>query len=238
MAPPRLTNRSAPGVPPGTTCRHVTWPECSTKTSVMGYFAGHNMFNVQCSARPSSTRSWIPQRWGTCGHVLQSHKFNQDIARGTPPRSRTCACSTPSLQPGMQLDTSKVTDMRMFRAACSTRIGTGTSDTESMLKASSQDITGWTTRRTTWDVHRRHRVARPSPARRRNRNLRGPISEWVHKPCLVNERVLSGWCVPCGGGGIRPAGDDPSSGDTMCAFPDTAALKAAVARVPLGGAER
>ena len=56
----------------------------------------------------------------------------------------------------------------------------------------------------------------------------GPISEWVHKPCLVNERVLSGWCVPCGGGGIRPAGDDPSSGDTMCAFPDTAALKAAV----------
>ena len=56
----------------------------------------------------------------------------------------------------------------------------------------------------------------------------GPISEWVHKPCLVNERVLSGWCVPCGGGGIRPAGDDPSSGDTICAFPDTAALKDAV----------
>ena len=40
--------------------------------------------------------------------------------------------------------------------------------------------------------------------------------------------MLSGWCVPCGGGGIRPAGDDPSSGDTMCAFPDKAALKAAV----------
>ena len=40
--------------------------------------------------------------------------------------------------------------------------------------------------------------------------------------------MQSGWCVPCGGGGIRPAGDDPSSGDTMCAFPDKAALKAAV----------
>ena len=59
-------------------------------------------------------------------------------------------------------------------------------------------------------------------------SVRGPSNVWVHKPCLVNERAQSGWCVPCGGGGIRPAGDDPSLGDTMCAFPDTAALKAAV----------
>ena len=103
-----------------------------------------------------------------------------------------------------------------------------------------QDITGWTTTSLTTSTGMftgatawLDRVQRGDGT-----GTAGPISEWVHKPCLVNERVLSGWCVPCGGGGIRPAGDDPSSGDTMCAFPDTAALKAAVERVPLGGAER
>ena len=25
------------------------------------------------------------------------------------------------------------------------------------------------------------------------------LSQWVHMPCLVDERAQSGWCVPCGG---------------------------------------
>jgi len=57
-------------------------------------------------------------------------------------------------------------------------------------------------------------------------------------PCLKNERVENGLCVPCTGGGIRAAGDDPAAGDTGCAFPDRATLKAAVdsciAAVPSG----
>ena len=113
--------------------------------------------------------------------------------------------------------TSKVTDMKyMFKGAA----------------AFYQDITGWTTTSLTTSTGMftgatawLDRVQRGDGT---GTSTDGPISEWVHKPCLVNERVQSGWCVPCGGGGIRPAGDDPSSGDTMCAFPDTAALKAAV----------
>ena len=87
-----------------------------------------------------------------------------------------------------------------------------------------QDITGWSTAsddQHTGTCSPRRRVARPHAAhRRRLLPSDGPSNVWVHKPCLVNERAQSGWCVPCGGGGIRPAGDDPSSGDTMCAFPD------------------
>ena len=114
-------------------------------------------------------------------------------------------------------NTSKVTDMRyMFKEAA----------------AFYQDITGWTTTSLTTSTGMftgatawLDRVQRGDGT---GTSTDGPISEWVHKPCLANERALSGWCVPCGGGGIRPAGDDPSSGDTMCAFPDTAALKDAV----------
>ena len=95
-----------------------------------------------------------------------------------------------------------------------------------------QDITGWTTTSLTTSTGMftgatawLDRVQRGDGT---GTSTDGPISEWVHKPCLADERVQSGWCVPCGGGGIRPAGDDPSSGDTMCAFPDKAALKDAV----------
>ena len=51
---------------------------------------------------------------------------------------------------------------------------------------------------------------------------------WVHKPCLVNERVQSGWCVPCGGMFSNAAGDDPAAGvDTACDG-DSQGLKDAV----------
>ena len=57
----------------------------------------------------------------------------------------------------------------------------------------------------------------------------GPPGEWtVQKPCPENERVENGLCAPCTGGGTNAAGDDPAAGDTGCAFPDSAALKAAV----------
>ena len=56
----------------------------------------------------------------------------------------------------------------------------------------------------------------------------GPPGAWVFNTCLENERVENGLCAPCTGGGTRAAGDDPAAGDTSCAFPDSAALKAAV----------
>ena len=56
----------------------------------------------------------------------------------------------------------------------------------------------------------------------------GPSNVWVHKPCLVNERVQSGWCVPCGGMFSNAAGDDPAAGvDTACDG-DSQGLKDAV----------
>jgi hypothetical protein len=44
----------------------------------------------------------------------------------------------------------------------------------------------------------------------------GPISEWVHKPCLRDERAQSGWCVPCEPNFIHIEGYDPAVGDTTC----------------------
>ena len=48
-------------------------------------------------------------------------------------------------------------------------------------------------------------------------NLGGPTSAWVHKPCLADERVQAGWCVPCGQDHLNAAGDEPAAGiDTEC----------------------
>ena len=59
-------------------------------------------------------------------------------------------------------------------------------------------------------------------------SVRGPANVWVHKPCLVNERAQSGWCVPCGGMFSNAAGDDPAAGvDTACDG-DSQGLKDAV----------
>ena len=64
----------------------------------------------------------------------------------------------------------------------------------------------------------------------------GPPGSWaIIKNCAANHRVQSERCVPCAGGGIRAAGDDVSSGDTQCAFPDKAALKNAVDACLLDG---
>ena len=106
-------------------------------------------------------------------------------------------------QPIGSWDTSQVTDMRyLFYLA----------------PAFYQDITGWSTTAltdymfqdaTAWLDRVKH-VDGPD-------YLGGPISKWVHKPCLADERVQSGWCVPCGGMFSNAAGDDPAAGgDTVC----------------------
>ena len=167
-------------------------------------------------------------------------------ARGTPPRTGTCAARSkkPSRfnQDIGNWDTSKVTDMAgIFNEARVFNQDIGNWDLslntrqDSMFKhayAFYQDITGWSSASNTGTGNNFYRADAWLARMRRidgdTASVRGPSNVWVHKPCLVNERAQSGWCVPCGGGGIRPAGDDPSLGDTMCAFPDTAALKAAV----------
>jgi surface protein len=59
----------------------------------------------------------------------------------------------------------------------------------------------------------------------------GPPGAWVLNMCLDQERVELGVCAPCTHGGTNAAGDNPALGiDTGCAFPDSAALKAAVDR--------
>ena len=86
--------------------------------------------------------------------------------------------------------------------------------------AFNQDITGWSTAAltgsssmfagaTAWLDRVEHVDG--------SANLGGPISKWVHKPCLAHERVQSGWCVPCGQDHLNAAGDDLAAGiDTEC----------------------
>jgi surface protein len=78
---------------------------------------------------------------------------------------------------------------------------------------------------------------------RRNDNtgsVSGPSSAWVHKPCLVNERAQSGWCVPCGMFSLNAAGDDPAAGvDTVCDGDNQGlkdAVNACLSAVPSGEA--
>ena len=95
-----------------------------------------------------------------------------------------------------------------------------------------QDITGWTTTSLTTSTGMftgatawLDRVQRGDGT---GTSTDGPISEWVHKACLVDERVQSGWCVPCGMFSLNAAGDDPAAGvDTVCDG-DNQALKDAV----------
>ena len=110
-------------------------------------------------------------------------------------------------------NTSQVTDMRyMFKEAA----------------AFYQDITGWSDASLTTEMFAGATAWLDRIQRRDGTGTSGPISEWVHKPCLVNERVQSGWCVPCGGMFSNAAGDDPAAGvDTACDG-DSQGLKDAV----------
>ena len=190
----------------------------------MGYLAGDEL------ASDVHGSHLVQPRYRLVGHLQEQEPgrtfqkafaFNQDIGNW---------------------DTSKVTDMAgIFNEARVFNQDIGNWDLslntrqDSMFKhayAFYQDITGWSSASNTGTGNNFYRADAWLARMRRidgdTASVRGPSNVWVHKPCLVNERAQSGWCVPCGGGGIRPAGDDPSLGDTMCAFPDTAALKAAV----------
>ena len=110
-------------------------------------------------------------------------------------------------QPIGSWDTSKVTDMRyLFYLA----------------PAFYQDITGWSSAALTdsYSINMfQDATAWLDRVKRRDEsgNLGGPTSAWVHKPCLADERVQSGWCVPCGQDHLNAAGDDLAAGiDTEC----------------------
>jgi surface protein len=101
-------------------------------------------------------------------------------------------------------NTSKVTDMRyMFKGAA----------------AFYQDITGWSDASLTTEMFNGATAWLDRIQRRdgTGTSTDGPISEWVHKPCLIDERVQSGWCVPCEYNHVNAQGDDPAASvDTAC----------------------
>ena len=132
-------------------------------------------------------------------------------------------------QPIGSWDTSQVTKMyNMFNGAAAFNQPIGSWDTSqvtnmgSMFKNAAafyQDISGWSnaslttsndmfTGATAW-LDRVDRNGVPQ-------TTDGPTSEWVHKPCLIDERAQSGWCVPCGPNFINDKGDIPADGDTTC----------------------
>jgi surface protein len=97
--------------------------------------------------------------------------------------------------------TSKVTDMRkMFGGATDFY----------------QDITGWSDASLTTEMFAGATAWLDRVQRGDGTGTSGPISEWVHKPCLRDERAQSGWCVPCEPNFIHIEGYDPAVGDTTC----------------------
>ena len=101
-------------------------------------------------------------------------------------------------------NTSKVTDMRyMFKETT----------------AFYQDITGWSDASLTTEMFNGATAWLDRIQRRdgTGTSTDGPISDWVHKPCLIDERVQSGWCVPCEYNHVNAQGDDPAASvDTAC----------------------
>ena len=110
-------------------------------------------------------------------------------------------------------------------------------------RAFAQDITMWQTPSGTDSYNMFTGATAWLQIARRNDNtgsVSGPSSAWVHKPCLVNERVQSGWCVPCGMFSLNAAGDDPAAGvDTVCDGDNQGlkdAVNACLSAVPSGEA--
>ena len=191
--------------------------------------------------------NWDTSKLTTINHMFcQAEVFDQDLNSWDTSQvwDMTGAFKASSAFNGKigEWDTSQVTNMNsMFSHAYQFNQPIGNWDVSKVTanmrfmfdnaRAFAQDITMWQTPSGTDSYNMFTGATAWLQIARRNDNtgsVSGPSSAWVPKPCLADYRVQSGWCVPCGGGEINAAGDDPSSGDTMCAFPDTAALKAAV----------
>ena len=125
-------------------------------------------------------------------------------------------------------NTAQVTDMAdVFRHAAAFNQDISSWDTSevtvmnTMFKGAAafyQDITGWSTTSLTTEMFAGatawlDRVQRGDGT---GTSTDGPISEWVHKPCLRDERAQSGWCMPCEPNFIHIEGYDPAVGDTTC----------------------
>ena len=131
-------------------------------------------------------------------------------------------------QPIGSWDTSQVTNMYgMFNGAAAFNQPIGSWDTSQVTNmgqmfknaaAFYQDISGWSNASlTTSTAMFTGATAWLDRFESRDGSTAGPISQWVHKPCLADERVQAGWCVPCGQDHLNAAGDDPAAGiDTEC----------------------
>jgi surface protein len=139
---------------------------------------------------------------------IRAGAFNQDISSWSTSKvtdmNNMFQGATSFNQDISSWNTSQVTDMRyMFKKAA----------------AFYQDITGWsdaslTTGMFTGATAWLDRVQRGDGT---GTSTDGPISDWVHKPCLIDERVQSGWCVPCEYNHVNAQGDDPAASvDTAC----------------------
>jgi surface protein len=139
---------------------------------------------------------------------IRAGAFNQDISSWSTSKvtdmNNMFQGATSFNQDISSWNTSQVTDMRyMFKKAA----------------AFYQDITGWsdaslTTEMFTGATAWLDRVQRGDGT---GTSTDGPISDWVHKPCLIDERVQSGWCVPCEYNHVNAQGDDPAASvDTAC----------------------
>ena len=240
MAPPRSINPSARGIRPRSLTpahmfRHAaafnqpigSW-DTSKVTDMYHMFEGAAAFDQPIGS------------WNTSQVTIVGRMFRNAAAFNQPIGSWDTSQVTDMLgmfkgaaafnQPIGSWDTAQVTDMGvMFYQAAAFNQPIGSWDTSKVTNmrvmfyqatAFYQDISGWSTAAltestdmfdgaTAWLDRVEHVDG--------SANLGGPISKWVHKPCLVDERVQSGWCVPCEQDHLNAAGDDPAAGvDTEC----------------------
>jgi len=204
----------------------------------MEYLAGHGMW--PCSVTPAAFNqdigSWryLAGREHEC-HVhgrsrVQSTDRLMEYGAGHEHRPHVPMTPASFNQAISAWDTSQVTDMQYmfiratsFNQDISSWSTSKVTDMNNMFKGAAafyQDITGWTTTSLIYSTDMfagatawLDRVQRGDGT---GTSTNGPISEWVHKPCLRDERAQSGWCVPCEPNFIHIEGYDPAVGDTTC----------------------